>query len=226
MPRKNEPSERMCAVTRQVKPVSELVRFVVSPEGAVVPDLRRRLPGRGVWLSADRATVEAAVKKHHLERAFDGKVAVSATLADDIDALLLAAALSALSLARKAGAAIAGFSKVEAALASGEVVAVIHAADAADDGIAKLTAATRKNGGIAGVAAIRCFSGVELDLAFGRSNVVHAALLAGPAGANVLARVHDLLRYRGDDDLPDGSFDRSFDASTDVKEPVRQDARN
>ena len=226
MPRKNEPSERMCVVTRQTMPVGALIRFAVSPDGAVVPDLKRRLPGRGVWVSAHRATVAAAVKKHHLTRAFDGKVAVSATLADEIDGLLLAAALSALSLARKAGEAIAGFGKVEAALASGQVVALLHASEAAEDGVAKLTTAARRNGGKAQVAGMRCFSGEQLDLAFGRSNVVHAALLAGPAGANVLARVHDLLRYRGDDDLPDGSFDRSFDASTDVKEPVRQDARN
>ncbi len=226
MPRKNEVSERTCIVTREAKSVSALVRFAVAPDGSVVPDLKRRLPGRGVWVTADRATVAVAVKKHHLERAFEGKVTVSPALPDEIDELMLSAATGALALARKAGSLVGGFGKVEAAIAGEAVIALIHAVEAGADGVARLAQAGRRRYGEAGIPAIRCFTGDQLDLAFGRSNVVHAALLAGPAGRNVLARVQDLLRYRGDEGLPDGSFGRFFDALTDVNDPVRQDTRN
>ncbi|HVZ15121.1 MAG TPA: RNA-binding protein [Bauldia sp.] len=226
MPRKNEPSERTCVVTREARPVSELLRFAVTPAGAVVPDLKRRLPGRGVWVTATREKVALAVSRHHLERAFDGAVAVDPELPERIDELLVAAALGALSLARKAGAVVAGFGKVEEAVLAGSAIALIHAAEAAPDGVEKLAAAARRRFGPAGLPAVRCFGGDQLDLAFGRSNVIHAALLAGPAGANVLARVQDLFRYRGDDGIPDGSFGPLFDALTDVKHPVRQDIRN
>jgi hypothetical protein len=226
LPRKNEPSERTCVVTREARPVSALIRFAVAPDGRVVPDLKRNLPGRGVWVTATKAMVAQAVSRHHLERAFDGRVVVASDLPERIDELLVAAALGALSLARKAGAVVAGFGKVEEALASGSAVALVHAAEAAADGVEKLAAAGRRRLGPPGVPAIRSFSGDQLDLAFGRSNVVHAALLAGPAGANVLARVQDLFRYRGDDGLPVGNFGPIFDALTDVKSPVREDIRN
>ena len=225
MPRKNEPSERTCVVTREARPVSELLRFAVGPDGSVVPDLKRNLPGRGVWVTASKDKVALAVSRHHLERAFDGKVAVDPALPARIDELLQAAAIGALSLARKAGAVVAGFGKVESTLAGEPVIALLHAAEAAPDGVEKLAAAARRRFGPAGLPALRCFNGDQLDLAFGRSNVVHAALLAGPAGANVLARVQDLFRYRGDDGFPDGNFGPFFDAPTDVNDPVRQDIR-
>jgi predicted RNA-binding protein YlxR (DUF448 family) len=218
LPRASEPTERTCVVTRQVKPVDALIRFVVAPDGSVVPDLKRKLPGRGVWVTAEKSAVAMALKKHHLERAFEGKVTVDPLLADRIDDLLLAAATGALSLARKAGALVGGFGKVEAALVSEKVIAVIHAAEAGADGVAKLHAAVRRRFGESGVPVIREFGGDQLDLAFGRTNVIHAALLAGPAGANVLARVQDLVRYRGNGDHPDGSFGPSFDALTEVND--------
>ncbi len=217
MPRKNELSERTCVVTREAKPVAALLRFAVAPDGSVVPDLKRNLPGRGVWVTASKDMVALAVSRHHLERAFDGKVTVDPALPELIAERMMAAAVGALSLARKAGELIAGFGKVESTLATEPVIALLHAVDAAPDGVEKLAAAARRRYGPAGLPAIRCFNGDQLDLAFGRSNVVHAALLAGPAGANVLARVQDLFRYRGDDGIPDGSFGPFFDALTDVK---------
>jgi len=218
LPRQNEPTERTCIVTRAKKPVGELIRFVVAPDGTVVPDLRRKLPGRGVWVTATAATVETAERKRLFHKQFDGSVAVEPGLAARVDALLLTAAAGALALARKAGTLIGGFGKVEAALASDPVVALIHAADAGADGIAKLGAAARRRFGEGKLPVIRCFGAEQLDLAFGRTNVIHAALLAGPASDNVLARVWDLVGYRGDDDRPDGAGDGSFDALTELND--------
>jgi predicted RNA-binding protein YlxR (DUF448 family) len=183
-----------------------LIRFVAAPDGEIVADLKRNLPGRGVWVTATRDMVATAERKHHLARAFAGgdPVAhVAPGLADRVDGLLLAAATGALALARKAGALIGGFAKVEAALAGEPVIALIHATEAGADGVAKLAAAARRRFGDGKLPVIRCFGGEQLDLAFGRTNVIHAALLAGPAGDNVLARVGDLVRFRGDG-LPDG----------------------
>jgi predicted RNA-binding protein YlxR (DUF448 family) len=218
LPRANEPTERTCVVTREAKPVAELIRFVAAPDGTIVPDLKRKLPGRGVWVTAERDKVALAVKKHHLERALEGGVKAPADLADSVDALLLAAASGALALARKGGALLGGFGKVEKALASEDVIALVHATEAAPDGVAKLRAAAVRRFGEQAVPAIRVFGTDQLDLAFGMSNVVHAALLAGPAGANVLARVQDLLRYRGEPTPPTSSIGRSFDALTEVND--------
>jgi hypothetical protein len=183
-----------------------LIRFVAAPDGEIVADLKRNLPGRGVWVTATRDMVATAERKHLLARAFAGGdpvARVAPGLADRVDGLLLAAATGALALARKAGALIGGFAKVEAAIGSESMAALIHATEAGADGVAKLAAAARRRFGDGKLPVIRCFGGEQLDLAFGRTNVIHAALLAGPAGDNVLARVGDLVRFRGDG-LPDG----------------------
>jgi predicted RNA-binding protein YlxR (DUF448 family) len=218
MGRMGETSERTCIVTRVTLPVDSLVRFVVAPGGSIVPDLRHRLPGRGVWVTAERWAVEAAVNKRLFGKALDGVVTVDADLPEVVDRLMFAAAAAALSLARKAGALVAGFSKVEAALAGEPVVALIHAAEARDDGVSKLEAAARRRFGTAGLETVRCFGSEQLDLAFGRTNVIHAAVLAGPAGANLLARVGALFRYRSGNSSRAGSGERSFDASTELNE--------
>ena len=212
MPRLNEPSERTCIVTRRALPVDRLIRFVVAPDGLVVPDLRRRLPGRGVWVTAAAQHVRTAERKRLLIKAFGGGAVVAPGLAERVERLIASAAVGALSLARKAGTLIGGFAKVEAALAGDPVVGLIHATEAADDGVARLARAARRRFGEQPPVVIRCFAGAQLDLAFGRTNVIHAALLAGPASDNGLARIRDLLRYRGvDGGLPrvDG---RSIDA--------------
>ena len=142
MPKKNEPTERQCAVSRKVLPVDRLIRFVLDPEGRVVPDLKRRLPGRGVWITAAQDVVRAAEKekKRVFGRGFKCEARVEPGLAEQLDALMEKNALQALSMTRKAGELITGFSKVEAALRRDEVAGLIHASDAAEDGIRKLTA--------------------------------------------------------------------------------------
>jgi predicted RNA-binding protein YlxR (DUF448 family) len=192
-------SERFCAVTRAVKPVAEMIRFVAGPAG-VVPDVKRKLPGRGVWISASRASLGDAVKRKVFARPFGAETRVPADLADLTEQLLERAALDALAIAGKSGLVLTGFSKVEAALAAGQVVALLHAAGASADGIRKLAQAWRGQGEGAepDLPVIQAFTSAQLDLALGRSNVVHAALLAGRASATFLARSALLARFRED----------------------------
>jgi uncharacterized protein len=197
MPR-HEP-ERTCIVTREVRSPEALIRFVVGPDGAVVPDLRHKLPGRGAWVTLSAEKIREAARKGLFARAFKAKVKVPAGLADDIDAALRQELRQALSLANKAGAVITGFAKVEAAIAAGEVAALVHAAEAADDGRRKLAGALRRRLGdaISAVPVIDDLAGPELDLALGRPNVIHAAVAAGPGGDGFLARWRRLRSYRG-----------------------------
>ena len=200
MPRKNEPTERQCAVTREVQPVSSLIRFVLDPGGQVVPDLKRVLPGRGVWVTATRESVAAAERnrKKVFGRGFKSEARVEPGLADRVDVLLERAALQALSMTRKAGELVTGFAKVEAALRRDAVVGLIHASDAAGDGVRKLAAVVAGRQELAnGCQIVRLFDSAQLDLALGRSNVIHAALLAGQASENFLERVRDMESFRG-----------------------------
>ena len=142
-PRKGRPgAERLCAVTREVKPVDDLIRFVVGPEG-VVPDLKRKLPGRGLWITADKRTLKDAVSRNVFARGFKRDVRVTAELADLTERLLQQTALDALSIAGKSGLVLTGFAKVEAAIAHDDIVGLIHASDASADGVAKLAGALR-----------------------------------------------------------------------------------
>jgi predicted RNA-binding protein YlxR (DUF448 family) len=188
-------SERACALTREVKPVDRLIRFVLGPSGEVVPDVKRKLPGRGLWVTGTRAAVEQAVRRNVFARGFRRDVRVARDLADRSEDLLARAALDALAIAGKAGLVVTGFSKVEAALKNDEVLALIHAAEAAADGRRKLDL-RRHDGGTRPLTVIDVFSGPRLDLALNRPNVVHAALLAGPGSETFLARAARLVRFR------------------------------
>src|SRR5215510_12768896 len=137
-PRTTKPgTQRMCALTRQVRPIDELIRFVVAPSGDVVPDLKRKLPGRGLWVSASRQVVAEAVRRHQFSRGFKRDVRVAPTLAIDTENLLSQSAVEALAIAAKAGQVVSGFAKVEAALTPRQggvaVRALIHASDGAAD---------------------------------------------------------------------------------------------
>lgn len=200
-------SERTCIVTRAAAPVDTLIRFVVAPDGAVVPDFRRRLPGRGIWVTARADHVETAERRRLFARVHGGPVNIEPGLADRVERGLASAALAALSLARKGGTVVSGFGKVEAALAHDQVIGIIHAPDAGSDGIAKLLAASRRRERTGEPVIIRCFTRAELDLAFGRTNVVHAALLAGPASRNLLIRIGAWRDYRRDEGKA-GALDR------------------
>jgi hypothetical protein len=199
MPRR-EP-ERTCIVTREVRSPDEMIRFVLGPDGSVVPDLRRKLPGRGVWVSATAGMVGEAVRRRLFSRAFKTEARASATLADEVDAALRADLRASVALANKAGAVTTGFTKVEATIGKGAVAALIHALDAAPDGRRKLAAALRKQFGvtISALPIIDVLSGDELDMALGRVHVIHAALLPGAGSEGCLARWRRLRAYRGNE---------------------------
>ncbi len=192
--------ERTCIVTRRKASPDDMIRFVAAPDGTVTPDLRRKLPGRGVWVSASADAVTEAGKKGIFARGLKGKVQVSPQLAQEVAALLERDALQSLSLANKAGLVVTGFSKVEKVLAEeGKVAGLVHASDAGEDGIRKVgQALTRGFGDAAGqVPVIGVFASSQLDLALGRSNVIHAALKTGPAASAFLSRALKYAHYRG-----------------------------
>ena len=188
--------ERLCVATREVRPVAELIRFVVGPDGEAVPDLKQKLPGRGVWVTATQAALSEAIKRKALSRGFKREVRTPADLVARTESLLVRAALDALAIAGKAALVVTGFTRTEAALGQDDVVGLIHAAEAAADGVRKLDAALRRRAPARPVATIGFLNAAQLDLALGRPNVVHAALLAGPASDTVLARLRRLERFR------------------------------
>jgi predicted RNA-binding protein YlxR (DUF448 family) len=170
----------------------------MAPDGAVVPDLRARLPGRGVWVGATRAEVGEAVRRKLFSRGLKSQAKADPGLADAVAARLRESALGRLGMARKAGALVAGFAKVEAALTQGEAIALVIAGDAAEDGRRKIEAAARRGYGDDGrLPVIRMFDSAELSLALGRPNVIHAAVLQSPAGKSFVEAATRLLRYEG-----------------------------
>jgi len=195
---------RMCAVSREVRPIDELIRFVVAPSGEVIADLKRKLPGRGLWVSATHKAVAEAARRNQFGKGFKRDVRVAPTLASDTETLMVRGVIEALAMAAKAGQVVAGFAKVEGTLEARQAVALIHAADGAADGIRKLDAIVRQNPGKGSESpefpVVDVLTSEQLDLALGRSNVIHAALLAGSAGKTFLSRSQILVRYRMADD--------------------------
>lgn len=191
---------RLCIASRTVRPVEDLLRFVVAPDGTVVPDIHARLPGRGAWLTARRAVLAEALKRKAFSRAFKGKGRAGPELSDLVGQLLEKDALASLGIAKKAGQVVTGNAKVIEALQSGKVAVLMHASEAAPDGVGKLDALARRIGEADGreIARIGSLPGAQLDLALGRANVVHAALLAHPTSAGFLARMKRLEGWRAE----------------------------
>jgi uncharacterized protein len=192
---------RTCVVSRTQRPPAELIRFVLGPDDTITPDLARRLPGRGVWVDATHRAVAVAIRQKAFARSLKQAVAVPDDLPALIERLMVARLREAVSLANKAGLLVAGFTKVSELIDSGQAVILIHAADAAKDGTAKLD---RKFKALlaseAPVPAAVCeLTGLELDLAFGRANVVHAAASQGGASQRILEETVRLRRYRSDE---------------------------
>ena len=194
-----EVNDRSCIVSRERMDPEQLIRFVRGPDGTVVPDLKRRLPGRGAHVRRDRRAVDEAMKRRLFARAFRAEVSGPADLGALVDGLLAKAALGALGLARKAGQVATGSTKVESSVRQGKALVVLHAKEAAEDGRRKIAAA-RTVAAAEGfdVPAIDPFSGEEMDLALGGGNVIHAAILAGDAGSFAVKRLSALIEYRGE----------------------------
>ncbi len=197
---KDDMNDRTCIVTRQSGSADELIRFVAGPDGSVVPDLKRKLPGRGCWVSAERQALETAIKKKLFARALKTGVQPAADLADRVDALLVADLAGMMNLARKAGQFVSGAMKVDNAVRSGEALAVFHAFDAASDGIRKVNQA-RKAFHLtmeteAEIPSFQPFGAEEMENLLGENAFKHACALAGQAGEGVVKRANILKRYR------------------------------
>ena len=195
--RTGEP-ERTCIVTRVVAQPSELIRFVVGPEDEIFPDVGHKLPGRGVWVTADMGTVAEAVRTKAFARALRRQVRVAEDLPSQIDVLLQRRLAEALSLTNKAGLVTPGFTRTEAAILAEEVYVLLHAVDAADDGAKKLDrlfrAIARDSGRTARI--VRLLDVTQMSLAIGRANVVHAAVKPGGAARRFLEEARRLVHYR------------------------------
>jgi len=191
-------SLRLCAATRLARPPEELIRFVAGPDGAIVPDLARKLPGRGVWVTAERQLVEQAIRTRAFARSLKRQVQVSQDLGGLVDRLLRDRVGALLSLANKAGLVVIGFAKIDAALEAGTVAALLHGSDASRDGCDKLDRKFRAISAAAGrtAAILTPFTVDEMSLAIGRPNVVHAALIPGGATDRFLSEAERLGRYR------------------------------
>ena len=189
---------RLCAVSRRRKSPDDLIRFVCAPDGTIVPDLARRLPGRGVWISATRQDLAAAVRQKAFARSLKQAVLVPEDLVDRVEGLLKKRLAEAISMARKAGLLVAGFAKVEQLIDQGRAQLLVHASDAAGDGIGKLDRKFRALRGpaVAAEAIVRELTIAELSLAIGRSNVVHAAASAGGACRQMAHAALRLSHYR------------------------------
>lgn len=174
-----------------------MIRFVLSPDGVVVPDVKRRLPGRGAWIDASRDAVAQAVRKRVFSRAFREEARAPETLPEDVERLLVRAALERLALANKAGLVTAGFEKVRELLARGRAAALIAASDGALDGRQRLEALAKKASHLHNEReVVDSFSSAELESALGRERVVHAALSPGRLSELFLTDAERLRAYR------------------------------
>jgi predicted RNA-binding protein YlxR (DUF448 family) len=172
---------RTCIVTGETAAPERMIRFVVGPDGDVVPDLARRLPGRGMWLRAERAAVEQAVAKKAFARAARAAVEVAADLPERIETLLLGRVLEDLSRARRAGRAVAGFVRVEQMIGRHRTGLLIVASEAAGDGLAKLQAT--------GLPIERLGDAAALGGVFGREQAVYVAVARDDAFGAFIQRI-------------------------------------
>ena len=180
--------ERRCLATGEVQPKRGLIRFAVSPDGVVVPDIMEKLPGRGLWVAAERGALETAVKKKLFSRGAKAQVQVPEALVDEVEALLAKRLIESISLARKAGLAIAGYEKVRDALGKDEVRILFQATDGSERGKSKLHAPGGRG------SFFEVLTASELGLSFGRERVIHAAL--GKGGLTERIR-EDAIRLSG-----------------------------
>lgn len=187
-PKNPEGSQRRCIVTGEIRDRGALLRFVVGPDGAIVPDIEARLPGRGWWLTPRRDIVERAVAKRLFSRAARRPVAVPPELADRIEGLLARRCCDGLGLARRAGLAVAGFDRVSDALRRGRAGLLLFALDGAAAGRSKVAALGRD------LPSASVLTTAELGAAFGRERIVHAVVAGGPLCRRLLL---DLTRLAG-----------------------------
>ncbi len=184
--------ERKCIATGEVQPKYGLIRFVVGPDGQVFPDLAEKLPGRGIWVSADRAALNMAVGKNLFSRAAKQPVTVAADMTAQVEQMLARRVVDLISLGRKSGSAVAGFEKVKDWLAKDYAEVLIQASDGSGRGKSKLS--TPYGGSFIG-----WLTADELGMAFGRQTVIHVALAAGGLTRRVVEEAARLKGLRASD---------------------------
>lgn len=189
--------ERRCIATGAVCPKGELLKFVVGPDGELVPDIGHVLPGRGIWLSPRRDVVNTAVTKRLFAKAARRQVSVPGDLADRIEWLLVRRSLDAIGLARRAGQAVTGFEKVCAEVRAKRAAVILAARDASQDGRSKVRALGN------GLPVIELFDGAELGTVFGREMAVHVCLSRGKLALRIQSEAVLLAGFR--DDVSGGS---------------------
>jgi uncharacterized protein len=187
--------ERRCIVTGEVREEAQLIRFVVSPDGEIVPDIAAKLPGRGIWVSADRASLERAISKNLFAKAAKANVKASAGLPDLVERQIVQRMLGDLGMARRSGALVAGFDNVMRALESNAPpMLLVEASDGAADGRRKLLGSARARD--ANPVVLESLASAELGLALGRENVIHAALKAGTLAERLIFEAGRLSGFR------------------------------
>jgi len=204
---KDEP-ERKCIVSGESQPKGGLIRFVLGPDDMVVPDLLGRLPGRGIYVAADRAALTKAAAKGLFARAARAPAKAPADLAVMVEALLVRRVLDLLSLARKAGDAVTGYEKVKDWLVKGTATVLIQASDGSERGKSKLRP-PEKTGLFIG-----CLTAQEMGLAFGREHAIHGALAAGGLSDRVVEEAARLAGLRGGAGQQDGGETAGEDTKT------------
>jgi predicted RNA-binding protein YlxR (DUF448 family) len=190
--------ERRDLVTGEVMPEERLIRFAPGPDGTVVPDVACKLPGRGMWVAADRKSVETAARKGGFSRAAKAKLTAPADLADQVEHLLKLRLINGLGLARRAGDLILGFEKAAGAIEAGKVAWMVEAIDGSADGRRKLLQSARRAAaaGLRSPRLLAVFGAEELGLALGLGNVIHLAFLAGRGADRWTVDVERLSGFR------------------------------
>ena len=188
--KETDEAERRCLATGEVQPKAGLIRFVLGPDGIVVPDLAEKLPGRGFWLTSDRAIIDRAIAKGLFSRGAKAPAKPPDNLAELLEAGLAKRVIELVSLGRKSGRAVAGFEKVKDWLAAGQVKVLLQASDGSERGKGKLWTPE-------GARWFGCLTASELGLAFGRDHVIHSALSRGGLADKIIRDAGRLNGLRG-----------------------------
>ncbi len=195
-PKKKAESLRRCIVTGETSEKSALIRFVVGPDNTIVPDLEAKLPGRGLWVSANSDAVNMASKKGLFAKAARGKVKVPGDLAETVGRLLKKRCLNYLGLASRSGLIVQGAEKVQAGLKAGRGSVLVQASDGAPDGRAKI-ARLRP-----GMSVVTPFLATEMGQALGREQAVHVLLDKGSLCNRLVEEANRLSGFQSPLDSP------------------------
>ncbi len=199
-PRAGRDPERRCIATLESRSQSEMIRFVLSPDNVVTPDLAQRLPGRGAWTSYNRSSIDLAVQKKAFSRAFKRQVSTPEDLSGQVESLLEQRCLDLLGFAKRAGDLILGFDQARDAVRNARPACLIEAANGAADGRNKMLSLLK--GVHAGTdnnrtpPVIGCFTAEQLGMALGRDRVIHAVVKQGRFSQALMAELMRLGNFR------------------------------